>query len=333
MLKLKFSLVVTCYNEMRGTARWRAEIEGQSRLPDEIVIVDNESSDGTAEFLKTWAEADSRVRIIRQRCSPARGHNIGNQAAAYEHIVSTDMGVRIDPHWFEEIVRPFEEDPSTDVVAGSYCIDKASVRSAAARAEYYIENGGLAPLGPGFVVCNRSLAYTKEVWRELGGFAEDLTLSAEDTVFGHQILEAGYKVGFAPKAMIYWFRPTRLRQFWREKFNYGRGDGEAMIKVPFAFRLHQRHLLPMALVPLLTTLRFLQRQISLRAIGQALTRLDFSALFFMPLLAAGNGYSSGKGFLIGDAHGRVHCIACRKRLRRPHHTTVTPSGLETQSPA
>ena len=328
---MQFSLVVTCYNESRGLTRWRAEIEGQSRQPDEIVIVDNESSDGTAEFLKAWADADSRVRVIVQKCKPARGHNLGNEAATYEHIVSTDMGVRIDPNWFEEIVRPFEEDPSIEVVAGSYCIDKTSVRSAAARAEYYIENGGIAPLGPGFVVCNRSVAYTKEVWRELGGFAEDLTLSAEDSVFGRQILEAGCKVAFAPKAMIYWHRPTHLRQFWREMFNYGRGDGEAMIKVPFAFRLHQRHLLPMGLVPLLTALRFLQKQLSLRAMRQAVARLDFPALLFMPVLAAGNGYNSARGFLMGEVHGRVHCTACRKRLRTPHYALVAPRRLETQS--
>lgn len=324
MLKLQFSLVVTCYNEMRGLRRWRAEIERQSRRPDEIVIVDSASLDGTTEFLKAWAGADSRVRVIVQKCKPARGHNMGNEAAAYEYIVSTDMGVRIDPHWFEEIVRPFEEDPSIDVVAGNYCIDKASVHTAAARAEYYIQNGGFARFGPGFVVGNRSVAYTRRVWRELGGLPEDLSQYADDSVFGRQILQAGYMMAFAPKAMVYWSRPAHLRQFWKEVFNYGKGDGEAMIKVPIAFRLHQRHLLPRGMVPLMTALRFLQKQFSLRTIGRAVAHLDLSALLFMPLLLAGNGYSFGRGFLMGDVHGRVHCTACRKRLRTPHYALVTP---------
>lgn len=314
MLKLQFSLVVTCYNEMRGVARWRTEIEAQSRPPDEIVIVDNESRDGTAEFLKAWAEADSRVRIISQRCGPARGHNLGNEACAHEHIVSTDMGVRIDPHWFEEIVLPFERDPSVDVVGGNYCIDKSSLHTATARAEYYLENGGFAEFGPDFVVLNRSVAYTKKVWRELGGLPEDLTQYADDSVFGRQILGAGYKVAFAPKAMVYWSRHVHLRQFWKEMFNYGKGDGEAMIKVPFAFRLHQRNLLPRELVPVLTALRFLQKQFSFGAAGRAVARLDFWALLLMPVLLLGNGYNLGKGFLIGDDRGRVHCTGCRSRL-------------------
>lgn len=326
MLKLQFSLVVTCYNEIRGLGRWRADIERQSRAPDEIVIVDSESRDGTGEFLKAWAMTDSRVRIISQKCAPARGHNVGNEACAHEHIISTDMGVRIDPHWFEEIVRPFELDSRIDVVAGNYCIDKACLRTAAARAEYYIENGGYARFGPGFVVGNRSVAYRKNVWRELTGLPEDLTQYADDAVFGRQILEAGYKVTFAPKAMVYWSRPARLRQFWRETFKYGIGNGEAMIKVPIAFRLHQHHLLPRRLVPLLTALRFVQKQLSFEAMGRAAARLDFPALLVMPLLLAGKGYNYGNGFFIGDEHGRLHCTACRKRLRRTECAVVATSA-------
>jgi len=314
MLKMQFSLVVTCYNEMRGLRHWQAEIKAQSRPPDEIVIVDSDSRDGTGEFLKAWAMADKRVRLIIQKCSPARGHNLGNEACAYEHIVSTDMGVHVDPHWFEEIIRPFEQDPSIDVVAGNYCIDKGSLRTAAARAEFYIENGGFARFGPGFVVGNRSVAYTKKVWRELAGLPEDLTRYADDAVFGRQILQAGYKVAFAPKAMVYWSRPGHLRQFWRETFNYGIGNGEAMIKVPIAFRLHQSNLLPAGLVPLLTSLRFFQKNFSFSAMGRSAANLDFATLFLMPFLLLGNGYSYGKGFLIGDARGRVHCTACRSRL-------------------
>lgn len=324
MLKLQFSLVVTCYNEMRGLRRWRAEIEGQSRQPDEIVIVDSESRDGTGEFLKEWAQTDSRVRLIIQKCPPARGHNLGNEACTHEHIVSTDMGVRIDPKWFEEIVRPFEEDPGIDVVAGNYCIDKTSLRTAAARAEYYIENGGFAGFGPGFVVGNRSVAYTKKVWRELAGLPEDLTQYADDAVFGQQILEAGYKMAFAPKAMVYWSRPGRLCQFRKEMFKYGIGNGEAMIKVPIAFRMHQQNMLPRGLVPFVTSLRFLQKNVSFNAAMRSIANLDFPALLMMPLLLAGNGYSYGRGFLLGEARGREHCTACRKRLRTPLRAVIAP---------
>lgn len=312
---MNFSLVVTCFNEMKSLPRWYENIMAQTRPPDEIVIVDSESKDGTTEFLRDWEKKDSRVRVIVQKCKPARGHNIGNDAAKYENIVSTDMGVRLNKCWFEEIVRPFEKDQSVEVVAGNTQIDKETVRSAAARAEYYIEDGGESKFGPGFVPGNRSMAYTKKVWRELGGLPEDLTFYADDSVFGRQIVEGGYKMAFAPKAMTYWGRWVKLKQFWREMFNYGRGDGEALIKTPYAFKLHLKGM-PACFVPPLTGLRIMQQQFKLLAITRAIRHFDLPALFIMPILSFGKGWNFGKGYLVGYAHGNAHCLECRKRVRR-----------------
>ena len=124
---MKFSLTVTCYNEMKSLPQWHEDLQAQTRQPNEIVIVDSESTDGTTELLKEWTRFYPRVKLIVKKCSPAKGHNIAVEAAAYEHVVSTDMGIRIDPEWFAEIVRPFEEVESVEsivkrfVVAGMSC--------------------------------------------------------------------------------------------------------------------------------------------------------------------------------------------------------------------
>ena len=269
---MKFSLVLTCLNEMRSLPQWRADLDAQSRQPDEIVIVDAVSKDGTTQALLEWASQDSRVRVKVEKCSAARGHNIGNEMAGHDVIVSTDFGTRLDSRWFEEIVRPFEEDPATEIVAGSYAIEFCSLQSAVARAEYYLENGGVPVFGPGFIPGNRSMAYTKKVWRELGGLPEDLTLYADDSVFGRQMVAAGYKMAFAPKAVVYWRRPSRLRQFWKEQFNYGRGDGEANIKVPFACRWHAHGWIPAFMAPPLTGMRTMTKELKFRAVAQRLAR-------------------------------------------------------------
>jgi hypothetical protein len=131
------------------------------------------------------------------------------------------------------------------------------------------------------------------------------------------MVQAGYEMAFAPKAMTYWGRPNKLSQFWRENFNYGRGDGEALIKVPFAFKLHQKGM-PEMLVPLITGLRVMQTQCKFSAFKRAIINLDIAAFFFMPVLAFGNGWNFGKGFLIGHSHGNKHCQACRIRLPKEY---------------
>lgn len=312
---MNFSLVVTCFNEMKSLPRWYEDVMAQTRSPDEIVIVDSESTDGTTEFLLDWEKRDPRLKVIVQKCSPARGHNIGNEFAQSEYIVSTDMGVRLDTRWFEEIVKPVEEDPSVDVVAGSYAVDKSTITTPAAWAEYYIKGDGIPRLEPGFVVLNRSVIYKKAAWRELGGLPEDLTQYADDSVFGRQILQAGYEMAFAPNAMVYWARPRKLKEFWREYFNYGRGDGEALIKTPIAFRLYKGGFLPRFLVPALTGFRVLTKHLTIRKICKAIHKCDFVACLYMPILLFGNGYYFGKAYLIGDKWGEKHCQECRSRLK------------------
>jgi cellulose synthase/poly-beta-1,6-N-acetylglucosamine synthase-like glycosyltransferase len=312
---MKFTLAVTCLNEMRSLPRWRQDLERQTRQPDEIVIVDAESTDGTTEALREWAEQDPRVKLRVEKCNAARGHNLGNDMAAHEHIVSTDMGVRLDPHWFEEIVRPFEADPTVEIVAGSYAVDMDSVKGPAARAEYYMEGDGIPKLGPGFVPGNRSMAYTKKVWRELGGLPEDLTLYADDSVFGRQMIQAGYKMAYASGALVYWSRPARLVDFWKEHYRYGKGDGEAGIKTPAAFRYYKKGVIPGWLVPPLTAVRTLQKMIGRTRIREALRKGDLVGLAYVPLLLWGCGWSFGRGYLVGDKRGEVHCQSCRARLK------------------
>ncbi len=313
---MQFSLIATCLNEMRSLPRWREDLERQSRQPDEIVLTDAQSTDGTLEALRHWAEQDQRVKLLVEKCNAARGRNLGIALAAHDHIVCTDMGVRLDPRWFEEIVKPFETDPAVEIVAGSYAVDMDSVRSPAARAEYYVEGNGVPQLGPGFVPGNRSLAYTKKVWSELGGLPEDLTLYADDSVFGMQMIQAGYKMAYASRALVYWSRPARLRAFWKEMYNYGKGNGEAAIRTPAAFRYHQMGFIPAWLVPPLTAARTLQKMIGLTRIREALRKGDLLGLSYVPLLLWGNGWNLGRGYLVGDKIGQIRCQSCRARLQK-----------------
>ena len=299
---------------MRSFGRWKANVLAQTRQPDEIVVVDAYSNDGTAEHLFEWAAADPRVKVVQESGAAAHGRNHAIEQARFEHILSTDMGIRLNEIWCEELIAPFEANPGIEVVVGNTCIDKESLVSAAARAEYYLEPEGIAAPGPGVIALNRSVAYTKSVWRRLGGLPEDLTFYADDSVFGLQMLQEKLLFAYAPEAMTYWSRPGAMRLYWKEQFNYGKGDGEAWIKIPFAFRLYQKGILPRFLVPLANACRTLQKRLRLQAIGRCLKQADLGALAAMPVLAFGQGWNHAKGYLLGFDHGNEHCLRVRARL-------------------
>jgi len=316
MNKLDFSLVTTCRNEMRSFDRWKQNVLEQTRQPSEIVIVDAYSDDGTAEKLFDWANTDKRVKVIQEKGAAAHGRNHAIKNTKHEIILSTDMGVRLSSNWCEELIKPFEADSSVEVVAGNTCIDKETVATAVARAEYYIENGGESKLGPGFIPGNRSVAYTKTIWTKLGGLPEDLTFYADDSVFGRQMVQANLKFAYAPQAMTYWARPKKMKHFFREQFVYGRGGGEAFIKTPRSFKLYKEGKLPLVFAPVVQSLiQFLKPQL-FSGLKRAIKSGDVIAAIYVPVLIAGRSYHNAKGYIIGYNSGQVKSLDCRKRLKR-----------------
>ena len=319
----KFSLVTTCLNEHASLSQWRQDLEGQTRFPDEVVIVDANSTDGTYEALLRWAASDVRIKIYQQPCSVANGRNLAIENTSHALIISTDMGVRLHPQWVEAITQPFEDDPTVDVVMGNYEVDPHSIKSPASRAECFISGTGSpfiidvhgdVQLKEGIVPGNRSIAYRKSVWQALGGLPSDLSYAADDSVFGRQLQRSDYYIAYAPEAMVYWERPQALARFWKEQRGYGRGDGEAAIKTPLAFRWHAHGRLPAWLVPWLTGCRWLAKRCTISGLLMAIKRFDVLAALYILPLQFGNGYSFGCGYLVGDAYGKVNCQACRGRL-------------------
>lgn len=321
---MKISLVTTCFNEMSSIASWKAGVMNQARRADEVVVVDGGSTDGTTEYLEQWAMEDPSLKVIRRKSTVAAGRNIAIAAATHEHIASTDMGVRLDPQWLAELVKPWEADPTLDVVMGNYDVERYTSPTAAARADsalnkvstaFAVSQDGRVSRREGVFPSNRSVAYTKTVWRKLGGLPEDLTRCADDSVFGRQMIQEGLKIAFAPNAFVYWYRPADFRSYWKEQFGYGRGRGEAALTTPFVIRMYRRGFLPRWFVPLSNGFRWATQRKALSAVSELLAKRDpIGAASVIPL-AFGCGYSFAKGYLIGERHGAEHCNSCRSRLK------------------
>ena len=290
-------------------------MQAQTRFPDEIVIVDAFSNDGTWEAITNWAKEDSRITAIQEGGNAAHGRNFAIQNAKYDHIISTDMGVRLADCFCEELMHPFEEDSEMQLVIGNTCIDPESVKTLVAKTEWYIQKGGFESLTPeGSIGGNRSSAYLKKIWQECGGLPEDLTFYADDSTLFRQYRQAGYKYAFAPKAMSYWGRTGILSKYWREAFVYGRGDGEAAIKMSRSFKYYLQGRIPAWLETVLNASRYMQKQFHLSAVWNSLKAGDIGVMFMMPVFAFGIGWNQSKGSHVGYANGREHCQACRARL-------------------
>ena len=94
------SLVATVRNEQATIRAFVESLLSQTTLPDEVIIVDGASTDGTLEILRQFAAA-GKIRLISQPCNIAQGRNLGIGQARHEFIAVTDAGCRVEPDWIE----------------------------------------------------------------------------------------------------------------------------------------------------------------------------------------------------------------------------------------
>lgn len=225
-----FSLVTTVFNEIKRLDQTIADIEAQTLKPNEILIADAGSSDGTLERLAKW-QTESTIKIVvfvLQGCNIAEGRNEAVRRASNNLIASTDFGCRYHPKWLESIIEPFEN-PDIQVVGGAFTIIHEEVKTRAAKADYVLQKGYPVELNQYFSPSSRSIAYYKNVWEQVGGYLEWLTLAADDTIFWRMILQKRFRYKLVREPYVYWLRHKTYRAFGKEAFRYGLGDGESMI--------------------------------------------------------------------------------------------------------
>lgn len=236
---MRVSLIATVKNEAESLPSWLASIATQARAPDEIVIVDGGSTDRTLDVLREHA-ARLQLKIIEQPgANISQGRNRAIREATGDIICSTDAGTRLDKDWVAELVKPFDGRPMTedqvsspvfrlpssvDVVSGFFVPAPVGVFETALAATTL---PALADIRPAkFLPSSRSIAFRKSAWEKVGGYPEWLDF-CEDLIFDFALRDAGFHFAFAPRAVVH-FRPrSNLRAFFKQYYQYARGDGKA----------------------------------------------------------------------------------------------------------
>jgi cellulose synthase/poly-beta-1,6-N-acetylglucosamine synthase-like glycosyltransferase len=86
----------------------------------------------------------------------------------------------------------------------------------------------------------------KNVWKDLGGFDERLTLN-EDYPFAKKIVAAGYHISFSKKAVVGWVPRKNLAEFATMIQRFAQGDAQAGILRPKVAFLFFRYLILLVL--------------------------------------------------------------------------------------
>ncbi len=225
---LRVTVIATVLNEEASVAELIDSLAAQTRVPDEVIISDGGSTDGTVERLRAAAGDRLNLQILRLPGSNiSQGRNAAVGRATGDVIAVTDAGVRLKPTWLAQLVAPFEKRPGRlDVVSGFFEPAPRSIFELAMGATVLPTREEINPAR--FLPSSRSVAFTREAWRKAGGYPEWLDY-CEDVVFDIALRRAGCVFAWAPEAVAL-FRPRgNLRAFWTQYYRYARGDGKASL--------------------------------------------------------------------------------------------------------
>lgn len=121
----KFSVIIPVYNEKATLPLLLERV--QKEKPAEIIIVDDCSTDGTEEFLKTYQAKN--VKVIRHEQNSGKGAAVhtGIKNATQEVVIIQDADLEYDPAEYDRLLEPIEKGMA-DVVYGSRFIGSSPHR-------------------------------------------------------------------------------------------------------------------------------------------------------------------------------------------------------------
>ena len=186
-------------------------IFGQQLVPDEIVVVDNDSADGSAEEIERLFPS---VRLLRpgRNLGYAGGCNLGIRATSSDLVATLNNDVVLDRAWlstlFEQVHAPWTFWASRILFFNSRdIVDSAGDGMAVVGAGYKTGHGESAARhtlpGEVFGPCAAAALYERSLLEDVGGFDEDFFLVYEDADLSMRARLKGHRCLYVPDAVAF----------------------------------------------------------------------------------------------------------------------------------
>jgi biofilm PGA synthesis N-glycosyltransferase PgaC len=226
------SILVAAYNEQDNIVATLRSIERQNYDgPLQVIVIDDGSTDATAERLAGMQRPWFEVIRLERNMGKSRALNAGLARVRHGLTITVDGDSCLYRNALRNLVgRYLSDPPGTRAVAGEVLVRNSRKNLVTKTQEWDYFHGiaaikRLQSLYQGTLVAQGAFSlYETDVLREVGGWPHSV---GEDIVLTWDLLERGYRVGFAENACLFTNVPERLDQFIHQRQRWSRGLIEA----------------------------------------------------------------------------------------------------------
>ncbi len=192
----------------------------QSVKPDEIIIVDAESTDLTQAIVRDYAKKYDVIKLYVEPGTRGEGRNFGVKVSTGDIVAFMDVDAIANGLWVEEMKRAVED--GADVVAGREVrLGYTGFTS--------LKRVGMLHKGVDITYPSVNLAYKRSVFNAIGGF-DPWFKEAEEVDLNFRAVDADYKLVYNEKAIVYHRARETFTGFFKQSFWYGFGRKELSIR-------------------------------------------------------------------------------------------------------
>lgn len=218
MTAKSLSVLMANYNHARFLPRSLSALVSQSRPPDEIIVVDDGSTDNSVAIIEDFASRHPVIRLLRNESNLGSFTSVARARAAAtgQHLYSASADDEVLPGFFEQAMAMAEKHPRAGVVFGNMVIvdshgkkqntigvsawDKACYVPPEAFLTEYMDRELPSHSLSGTTI------YKRSAFDGIGGMREEL-LSWRDT-FLYRCLSLRHGACYVPKRFLLWHRRT-----------------------------------------------------------------------------------------------------------------------------
>jgi glycosyltransferase involved in cell wall biosynthesis len=177
------SVIIACRNELQNLKSNLQYVISQKYPEFEIVIADDNSTDGTSDYIVELAATFPHIKLVKNSGSGKKSAlSCGIRAATYGHLVFTDADCRpFSEFWLAGMMSRFDEVNPLVIGYGELSGRTFSARfssyDAALIAMQYL---GFASLGHAYMAVGRNIAYSRKLWDTIGGFSSHSDIASGD---------------------------------------------------------------------------------------------------------------------------------------------------------